>query len=70
MFKSEQSFLVFESLCFHSFDTNVMLFFMQKQAESNIAFSHSIMNVSNIYTNIFRSPIFPLQILKKYQTYD
>lgn len=47
-----------------------MLFFMQKQAESNIAFSHSIMNVSNIYTNIFRSPIFHLQILKKYQTYD
>lgn len=47
-----------------------MLFFMQKQTESNIAFSHSIMNVSNIYTNIFRSPIFPLQILKKYQTYD
>lgn len=47
-----------------------MLFFMQKQAESNIALSHSITNVSIIYINIFRSSIFPLQILKKYQTYD
>lgn len=37
---------------------------MQKQAESNIAFSHSIMNVSNIYTKFLDHQFSPCRFLK------